>query len=1294
MPGRLLLGGAEYEKAKSYWFNELKGNIDLLELPVESTEEPENKTENIIVGIDDRLTDKLLKLSKNQDLSLFTVLVAAFKALLYKYTFQEKILIGLPVYCEDSEIYEYNHCLALVNTLNSEMTFKQLLLNISKNIEECYNNQFFPMDKIFKILNMENQDYYLHRAIICMDTIHDIARIQGAASPANDMMIVINKEGKLNIQLSYNAKLFKKTTMDYFLRYYVRLINAVTSDINIKLCDVNLATEEETGQTAERCNYVASPYAQRTIIEQFEEIVQMEPKHKAIQIGELCYTYEEINERANLLAIKLINHGVGKGAIVGVVTERSWEIIVGMLAVLKASGTYLPISPQFPFNRIKDLINDSGAKVILTKGALINQLDVDGIVIDISDEKLYEGTPQSINYQGEPEDIAYIIYTSGSTGKPKGVKVSHRGVLNLKVLFENDFNINKFDKIGQFASISFDASVWEIYMALLTGATLHIFTDKEIYDYREFENYINKHQVTVLTLPPNYIENLNPDRINTLRLLIAAGSKSTYQLVQKWTDKFRYVNAYGPSEVTVCATTWEFDMKYCESRIIPIGKPIPNTRVYILDNNKKPLPPMIKGEIYISGAGLAKGYLHNETLTRDRFLPDLYADQDYMYRTGDVGRWLPDGNIEFIGRNDNQVKMRGYRIELEEIENQLINYYNIKEAIVLIKEVNESNMLCALVTTPNDTFQEDEVKRYLANNLPEYMIPQIIIRVEELPQNSSGKIDRKSSMEVLNNYSFDNIFDDFENDTEEKITNICKEILEINKMGPNSDFFKLGGQSLKAIMLVTRIKKEFRIDLPITQIFTLKTPRSIANYMNELQEINYADIEKVSEKGHYEISSAQRRIYIVNQLEKDNIAYNMPGIIRIKGKLIKEKLELAFTHLIQRHEAFRTYFATVEEEPYQFIADEVKFTMEYVDGSNANLDQEEIEHLQEEFIRPFDLSNPLLLRVKLIRISAVEHIMFIDLHHIISDGLSIEIMIKELAQFYNGDTLPELKIQYKDFSEWQNKLLNSNYFNKQEEYWLNYLKGYKFLVEIPSDYSRANNRSFAGETVKFELDFELTEKIHHLMEETQSTLFMVMLSAYCILLHKYTGHEDIVIGSSISGRSHADLEGIIGMFVNMLPLRNFPEPEKCFIDFLYEVKKHALESFENQDYQYEHLVRKISTNKESTQDFLINNVFAVQKSTTDLFNLSDLVFETVNYESKIAKFDTSMIVFDDNQEISFGIEYRTSLFKKETIVQMGEDYINIVKEIVYNPNIQLKNIFEANIKRDNKSLKDMFKLTF
>jgi len=681
-------------------------------------------------------------------------------------------------------------------------------------------------------------------------------------------------------------------------------------------------------------------------------------------------------------------------------------------------------------------------------------------------------------------------------------------------------------------------------------------------------------------------------------------------------------------------------------------------------------------------------------LSNEKFLPDLFTVGANMYRTGDVGRWLPDGNIEFLGRNDNQVKIRGYRIELEEIENQLSNHSQIKDAIVLHTELHASKVLCALITTHGEDYIEEEVKAFLECELPDYMIPQVIIRMDELPINNSGKIDRKRSTKLIENIAFDEEIDSFENAVEEQLTEICKEILEIDKMGPNSDIFRLGGQSLKAIMLVTRIRKAFQVEIPISQIFALKTPRKIADFMSDMQKSTYEGIAKAPSKDYYEVSSAQRRIYIVNQLEKDNIAYNMPGVVRIKGRLVKEKLEDAFTALIARHDAFRTCFVSVEDEPYQFIADKVDFVMEYDDIASSKLEQDDIERLQTDFIKPFDLSKSLLLRVKVIRVSDEEHIMMFDIHHIISDGVSIDMMIKELALLYNGDELSELKIQYKDFSEWQNRLFDSEHIRTQESYWIDYLEGYTSLLEIPSDYPRMNHQSFEGNTLRFELDDLLVEGLRKLMDETQTTLYMVLLSAYNILLHKYTGKEDVVVGSSISGRSHADLEGVIGMFVNMLPMRNYPVSDKRFREFLDEVKSHALNSFANQDYQYEQLARKLNINRQSNKDYLINNIFAIQNGTTDLFKVPDLVFETVSSKSNIAKFDTSLIVMDDNKNIGFGIEYKTNLFKEDTIVSMGEDYIKIIKEIVEDPDKTIENIYKTTIHRKNNNIKDKFKLAF
>ncbi len=710
-----------------------------------------------------------------------------------------------------------------------------------------------------------------------------------------------------------------------------------------------------------------------------------------------------------------------------------------------------------------------------------------------------------------------------------------------------------------------------------------------------------------------------------------------------------------------------------------IGKPINNSKIYIVDKYSNLTPVMVAGELCVAGEGLARGYLNRPELTSEKFADSPFESGTRIYRTGDLARWLPDGNIEFLGRIDHQVKIRGYRVELGEIENKLLSHEAIKDTAVIAKDDNSgSKYLCAYVVGEKE-LTVLELREYLSKYLPDYMIPSYFIQLEKLPLTSNGKLDRKALPESTGNISTGAEYEAPRNSTEEKLVAIWSEVLRVESIGINDNFFELGGHSLKATSLAAKIHKGLNVEIPLKEIFKAPTIKGISEYIKVSEESIYSQIQPIEEKDYYEMSSAQKRMYTLQQFDGDSTSYNMPRVLELEGDLDVARLKEAFNKLIQRHGALRTSFEVVDERLVQRVHKEVEFDIEVYEADK------DIEDIIKSFIRVFDLSQAPLLRVGLVKLQYQKseanddnkhkhYLLMVDMYHIICDGVSMGILMKEFSRIYAGEELTSLRIQYKDFSEWQNKLFKSEKIKAQEKYWLKQFEGEIPVLNLLTDYQRPIIQSFEGASIQFEIETALTNKLRQIAKATSSTMYMVLLSTLNILLSKYSGQEDIVVGSPIAGRPHADLENIIGMFVNTLAMRNYPKGEKTFREFLREVKKNALEAYANQDYQFEELVGKLNITRDFSRNPLFDVMLVLQNTAIDKLEAEDLKVNSYKAENRISKFDITINAVELKKSIGINIEYCTKLFSNTTIERMYKHLENIMLEITEDIDIKLSEV--------------------
>jgi tyrocidine synthetase-2 len=1057
----------------------------------------------------------------------------------------------------------------------------------------------------------------------------------------------------------------------------------------------------------------------------------------------LQISYREMNERSNRLAYRLREKGVGPDSPVGLMVERSVEMIIGVLGIMKAGGAYLPIDTEYPADRKRYMLEDGEVRCLLASDGIedigaeiINRLEI----TDMRKEETGRDGKNNLEYTGSGSHLVYVIYTSGSTGKPKGVTVEHRNLVNL-LKFQFKYTNIDCSRILQFSTISFDASFHEIFSVLLSGGQLYLVNKEIRTDIPELFKLIERNVIKTVFLPISFLKVIFKEEEylkavpRNIRHIQTAGEQVVISNAFKSYLRERQVylhNHYGPSETHV-VTTLTIAPRGDIAELPSIGKPVMNTGIYIVDKWGKLLPPGAAGELWIGGVQVGRGYLNRPELTGEKFVssplsavispPGKHSKviDDRLYKTGDLGRWLPDGNIEFLGRIDHQVKIRGFRVEPGEIESRLSNYPGIKEVVVLVREeVSGDKYICAYIVFDSE-YEISGLREYLSKKLPDYMIPSYFVRLEKIPVTPNGKIDRKAlpkpELITRENHTAPR------NEIEKKLIELWSEVLsrdalhasQLQKsMGIDDNFFQLGGHSLKATILVSKIHKKLNVKLPLVELFKTPTIRGLAGYLGGSLEDNFISLEAVEKKEYYPLSSGQKRLYLIQQMDIKGTTYNMPETYVSEDEINKDRLMKTFKKLIQRHESLRTSFEFVNGQPIQYVHDHVEFEIEYYDLEKVKVKTEveesewtrELAPLPKEpaaaiissFIRPFDLSMAPLIHVGLLK-EENKHILMIDMHHIISDGVSHGILVKDFISLYAGEELPALRLHYKDFNLWQNNLIYSGEMKKQEQYWLKEFVGDIRELNLPMDYSRQETQSFEGDAVQFEISGNETAVLRDWSKKESATLFIVLLAIYNVLLSKLSSQEDIIVGVGTAGRRHADLENIIGMFVNTLALRNYPVEEKTFKEFLLEVRDRTLQAFDNQDYLFEDLVEKVVKKRDLNRNPLFDTVFMLQNMGDESVDSSiiekfTLKLRPYKHDLNITKFDMFWSGTEVGESLQFFVTYRTKLFERKTIERYISYFKQIVTEVTDNCEIKIKDILISLHLLRSQSYEDEMELGF
>ncbi|MFE4511358.1 amino acid adenylation domain-containing protein, partial [Bacillus subtilis] len=1018
------------------------------------------------------------------------------------------------------------------------------------------------------------------------------------------------------------------------------------------------------------------------ITEKLELNAAKSPTSVAVRGDGFNITYGEFNSKVNQLARTLRANGVGPECLVAIMAERSLEMMIGICAILKAGGAYVPIDPTYPKTRINYILNDSQAQTVLVQNRFLSYFDNQYLTIDLNNEDSYDANDENLGSIGSSSDLAYVIYTSGSTGNPKGVMIEHHSMINGLNWLQKVYPINQDDVVIQKASISFDLSIWELFWWMFAGATLCLLKPGGEKDPEAVIKAIEEHQVTAIYFVPSllnlFLDYANIDdrhkSLSSLTRVFAIGealeknSVDTFNKLIREQYNTQLINLYGPTEATVHVTFYDCTSKeMCD--VIPIGKPIDNTRLYVVDEELRLQPPGQEGELCIAGVALARGYINKEELTHEKFVEHPFEGEGRLYRTGDLARLLPNGNIEYIGRIDHQVKISGFRIEVGEIEQQLRENKNVRNAVVIARRDNKHRQYLCGYVVPEKPVTEQELREYLKGNLPAFMIPDRLVIMEGFPLSPNGKLDRKQLPEpeqIENNLEYVAP----QNEIEQILVESWKEELGIERIGTHDNFFLLGGNSLKAIRLKLIIQKELQVNVPLHIIFENPTVSLLANYiMGKESEGDYQPIPKADKQPYYPLSSAQKRMYMLNQFDPTSINYNIPNIFEIKGTVDIINLEKALQTLIQRHESFRTSFLVKDNKAVQIIHDEVPFSLDYVE-----IKEREIDGIINEFVRPFDLSHGPLIRAKFVKIGDNRSIFILDYHHIIADGVSTNLIVDELSQLYKGESLQPISIQYKDYAQWYQEQLEGNTFTAQEKYWLESYSNEIPTLNIPTDFKRPDVQKFEGAKVSFEINPELTSQLLEIARESQATLYMTLLTAFKMLLNRYTGQETIIVGSPIENRQHPDLAEIVGMFANTLAIKSKIDPEKNFTEQLNSIKEESLRIYENQNYPLEELIKRINLQKDISRNPLFDVMFVLQNMKDSQLSLGKAQVSPYNFDFKTSKVDLTLIAIEKDSGISFDLEYSRNLFKLETMERLVQHFIKLLSEVAENTSKPIKEI--------------------
>lgn len=1269
-----------------FWKDQLKdyNKPVFLPKPINQIKEKGFRQKELELKINRKDTEALNKIARTCEVTLFTCLKSIWSLLLSKVNNVSDCVYGTVVSGRPAEVCGIETMVGLfINTIpcrtsyGAHDSFQDLLKQVQKNSIAAEQHHYISLAEIQESTPCKNQlfdhilvyeNYPVNPADEISSNDFKITKSDIYEQANYDLGVVIMPGDELTIKFLYNASFHDEDSINNLSSLFNHLKDEVIKNPEVQLSNLNLLSENESDFLTKEFNVNQQPVPSGiTLIHQFDDVVKQVPENTAVIDETGQYSYRILDEKANAIAHHLIQRGIGPEDNVGIFTEQNIDLAASILGVLKSGAAYVPVDPHLPNDRINFIIKNADIKIILTDIEDASFNDCHAVLLK---EIASNTTPVN---KTQPEQRAYIIYTSGTTGNPKGVEVEHRGVLNTILCRKTEYRIDSNDVCLQLFASAFDGFVTAFFTPIISGASVIFLNNAARRNASTISSQIEKYGVTHFIAVPALLNEIvhaaTPAQLKTLRLITLAGEKASMRLIELCAGlnpDMEISQEYGVTEASVMSTMFRDQQKAFVSFI---GSPVWNTKIYILDNEMKPAPIGINGNIWIGGIGVARGYYNNEVLTTAKFIKNPFCLGERIYNTGDTGRWLPDGTIEYFGRNDSQIKLRGLRIEPGEVEDHLLRHERIRQALVLKRVLNHDDILCAYYVS-SEKLDHNSLRNFLMQKLPAYAVPSVYCHLDCMPVTSNGKIDNTR----LPDPEMSNIpkITQPRNNNELELQGIFAAVLGINseKIGIDSDFFQSGGHSLRAVGLFAKIHKCFNVELPLEVIFRCPTIRLLSQEIAHYQQNTFSNIPQAEPKPHYALSAAQKRQYILFGMNKQSIGYNMPAAFELQGDIDVERLERTFEKIIARHESMRTSFELIDNEPRQIIHNAASFKIQKLSSRSRS----ETYRLFKDFVKPFDLSAAPLIRVALVNEAKNQYVLLIDMHHIIADGTSIMILLREFTQIYIGEEPQKPGLQYKDFAEWQGRLMNDGTYKKHSEYWLKVFDEEPPVLDLPADFTRPPVKSYDGAQESFTISRSNKDKISAISHQHKTTPFVIFLSIIKVLLSKLSGQHDVVVGTSTAGRSHADMENAIGMFINTLPIRSKFTEEYSFTQLLNTVRDASINAFQHQDFQFEELLETLSLTRDPSRNPLFDIMFIFQNIEASDFSIPGVTINPIQNDVKISKFDITFEIFENSDEFIVNIEYCTKLFTRNSIVKLGEYLTHITDVICNNPVTKISEI--------------------
>lgn len=1238
------------------------------------------------IAVPRELSLKVCALAGGSPFLLYTILMAALKVCLYKYSNHDVITVGSPPLHELGK----TNALAILDHLDSEMSFQELLLKVRESLLEAYAHQHYPFSRLLRDLQFEsNGSCPLFEVALTLTNLH--GRL---AETRHDMTLSFTNSGDvITGHLEFKPDLYKKENIERLSEHFLNILRTGVEEKKKRLREFELVTESECEQLLDRSNGAQKDYPSEECLHRlFEDQVKKNPAGIALRFAGEVLTYDDLNTKANQLARHLRNLGVGPDVLVGLHLERSFDLVIGILAIVKAGGAYVPLDLIYPQERLSFMLEDAGLKVLLTQHRLVTNLpehQATTVLLD-SWESVSSESGENLETHISSDNLAYVLYTSGSTGRPKGVMITHRGLLNYLSWATKTYCVSEAQGAPVHSPVGFDLTVTSLFTPLLAGKCVTLL--REDHGVEALLAALCDDDFSLVKLTPAHLEVLKQlpnarEAAQQARTFVVGGEALYSESISFWREhrpEVRIINEYGPTETVVGCCVYEVPFGDCPEGAVPIGLPIDNTQLYVLDPHMKLLPSGIVGELYIGGVGLARGYLNRPELTSERFPPDPFGRQagSRLYRTGDLVRARIDGTLEFVGRRDGQVKIRGYRIELGEVEATLLRLPEVREAVVTLDENWHGEAALVAYVVGVEKASVEQIRAALQTQLPAYMVPGQVVLLERFPLTPHGKVDQQELRALAAAAERDRNAGDGGaplTEVEQQVAEIWGAVLGVKGVGREADFFDLGGHSLLATQVMARVHEVFQVEIPLHKIFESPTVAEFAGQIEAAKQTSQlpADsIKQVARDGELPLSFAQQRLWYLDRLNPGNSAYNCCTVLRVTGPLNVPALEQAINEIIHRHEAVRTTFPEVKGWPAQVILPVQRIPFVVTDLSA--LPKTKAEAAQQQLVRAdversFDLSRGPLIRASVRRMDKEEHLVQMTMHHIVSDGWSLSILCREVSALYeafaagNPTPLPDLPIQYVDFAVWQREYLQGETLAQQLSYWKKQLAGAPPVLELPSDRPRPEIATFRGATFQFMLPQELSESIKTLSRNEGVTLFMVLLAAFDVLLYRYTYQPDVVVGTAIANRNRRETEPLIGFFVNMLVMRTDMSGNPSFRGLLERVKQMTLAAYQHQDVPFEQIMEMLQPQRSLNRSPVYQVEFTLQNAPVEPLETQGLTFTPINMQLDSTDTDFNFLISESGNRLVGNVVYSTDLFDAATIERMTNHFQTLLQGIVEEP---------------------------